>query len=515
MSEVKIFYMAITKIIGSIHKDKNSTYNNLKKCLNYIVNEEKTDNYIYVGSNIGSVDNALEDFISTYQLWNKEPKTKKDRLAYHLCISWKPEENVSPDLAFKIVQQFVETYIPNYESVYSVHKDKEHIHSHICFNAVNYVDGLKYRYNNNDWEKNIQPLVDKLCKDNGLETLEETTGISLDNYQKFRDNNIRKPKDNVRHSNNKYYNEKKEVYSKSDYLRDDLDYYINISNSFDEFIRNLENNGYLVKRGKSEKYGTYTAIKYNGMDKYRRTYSLGKNYSDSMIKERISFNKRKINKDDVVHYFIPKRFYRVKINYDFSNPVIRHKFYSIYKIGVGGNVPRPPYKEIKKALVNLNKLQYQLSVLENGTDINLIKNELKSVQNELKDINLNILHKKKSIRNINNMIKKYNKYDELLLLSKSKYNKPALNDLIRLKRIIDTYPYNKADLEQIRDKYKNEIKDLKKYSREISIKEESYLDLISELQDKRKYDISIERFNNEVNVEYINNDISSEKIIKK
>ena len=145
----------------------------------------------------------------------------------------------------------------------------------------------------------------------------------------------------------------------------------------------------------------------------------------------------------------------------------------------------------------------------------MIKNELKSVQNELKDINLNILHKKKSIRNINNMIKKYNKYDELLLLSKSKYNKPALNDLIRLKRIIDTYPYNKADLEQIRDKYKNEIKDLKKYSREISIKEESYLDLISELQDKRKYDISIERFNNEVNVEYINNDISSEKIIKK
>ena len=84
--------MAITKIIGSIHKTDKSTYRALKNTINYICNPEKTENGKYVGTQLCDVNNVLSDFIETYKIFGKEPKKKSDRLAYHMCISWKPDE---------------------------------------------------------------------------------------------------------------------------------------------------------------------------------------------------------------------------------------------------------------------------------------------------------------------------------------------------------------------------------------------------------------------------------------
>ncbi|MBE5898246.1 MAG: hypothetical protein E7279_01435 [Lachnospiraceae bacterium] len=500
--------MAITKIIGSIHKTDKSTYRALKNTINYICNPEKTENGKYVGTQLCDVNNVLSDFIETYKIFGKEPKKKSDRLAYHMCISWKPdEENISLDKAYNVLGDFCKKYIPEHEAVYSVHKDQEHIHGHICFNAVNCQDGLKYRYNKNDWEKSIQPIVDEICEKYNLSRLEDDTGLTLEQYDDLRNKRFKKK---TKSSNNKYYNEKNERYTLSDYLRDDIDYFINISESYDEFINNLKNAGYQVKIGKSKKYGTYTAIKYEGMERFKRTYSLGKNYTDNMIKNRIDLNKKNNSLDkEEIRYFVPKKFYRVRIHYDFSNPIIRNRYYRIHKAGVGSvNSRRPNYNQIKKAIENIDKLQYQLEILEKGCDINTIKKSLHVVKSNINSIEKEILQKKQSIRNVNQMIKTYNKYEELIKINEKE---SCLDEIKRIERIIDSYSYGVEELYAIKNEYKKDLSSIKKEYKKEQEKEAALKELIDEFDNPQ----NLEKEDKDINLEDIDNSFDESKQKKK
>lgn len=95
------------------------------------------------------------------------------RQAYHYVISFNPEENVSAQLCYYIISDFVEEYLNNeHDVVFAVHTDKEHMHGHIIFNSVNAVTGKKYRYEEGDWERYIQPITDRIAEKYGLSRLE-------------------------------------------------------------------------------------------------------------------------------------------------------------------------------------------------------------------------------------------------------------------------------------------------------------------------------------------------------
>ena len=90
------------------------------------------------------------------------------RQGYHLILSFK-EDEVAPDTAMEITQKFVQEYLgKEYESVYAVHDNTEHVHSHIIFNSVSFVSGKKYRYEKGDWARDIQPITNRLCEEYGL-----------------------------------------------------------------------------------------------------------------------------------------------------------------------------------------------------------------------------------------------------------------------------------------------------------------------------------------------------------
>ena len=73
---------------------------------------------------------------------------------------------MNPDTAFEITRRFVEEYLgKSYEAVYVVHDNTAHVHSHIVFNSVSFVDGKKYRYEKGDWAKYIQPITNNLCQE--------------------------------------------------------------------------------------------------------------------------------------------------------------------------------------------------------------------------------------------------------------------------------------------------------------------------------------------------------------
>ena len=248
--------MAISKILH-INPHMNSETYHLKTGLNYITKSEKTINGLYVGAVNCMVENAYECMRNTKEIYGKTDK----RQAYHLIISFE-EGETNPDTAFEIIKEFVNRYLAdNYEAVYSVHNDTNHIHGHIIWNSVRFTDGYKYRYEKGDWERQIQPLVDEICEKHGLHTLER----------------------NQKNDNEKQWDEYKNgPFVWNEQIKRDVDECIIAATDFNMFVQMLEEKDYEIKHGK------YISVKPKGMERFRRIKTLGEDYSEEKIRKRIS-----------------------------------------------------------------------------------------------------------------------------------------------------------------------------------------------------------------------------------
>lgn len=134
--------MAISKILHM--KDSGNSFHarHLKRALDYVMNPEKTQGGRLVGAINCQADMAFEQMMDTKKQFGKTDK----RQGYHIILSFK-EDEVEPDRAFEITQKFVAEYLGDaYEAVFVVHDNTDHVHSHIVFNSVSFVDGKKYRY---------------------------------------------------------------------------------------------------------------------------------------------------------------------------------------------------------------------------------------------------------------------------------------------------------------------------------------------------------------------------------
>lgn len=160
--------MAISKILNM--KDCGGHFHgkHLKRALDYVMNPDKTQDGRLVGAINCQVDTAFEQMKETKRNFGKIDK----RQGYHIILSFK-ENEVNPDTAFEITQKFVEEYLgKSYEAVFVVHDNTAHVHSHIVFNSVSFVDGKKYRYEKGDWAKYIQPITNRLCQEYGLSIID-------------------------------------------------------------------------------------------------------------------------------------------------------------------------------------------------------------------------------------------------------------------------------------------------------------------------------------------------------
>lgn len=399
--------MAIVHFIDPpIHpgSGRGGKYSHLKSAINYILKPEKTLDGLYTGSCNCRCETALQEMINTKKQYGKGPipGTKgyeKDRLAYHLIISWSPKEHVSPELAMEIAGKFCEKELSDYEVVYSAHTDTEHMHAHIIFNSVNFRSGCKYRYNKNDWELKLQPLVDQLCKEQGLHELEEDTGKTFLEYateRKRTGHNKKLPdkvtgsdkssKDKKTHGNHKYKREESEEYSVSDYLRDEIDRLIMSSSNFEEFEQLMRDDGYEIKYGNSEKYGVYMAIRNSEMQRFRRTQTLGENYTLSMIKKRIELFHSELPqcKEEVESWIlVSKKIYYCSVSYNTKNPYLRRQYARLYRLGIFPNYgKRPSYSETKERLKQLRKIEYQIDLI--------MKNDCTTIEDLEETINENL-----------------------------------------------------------------------------------------------------------------------------
>ncbi|MBO5486148.1 MAG: relaxase/mobilization nuclease domain-containing protein [Eubacterium sp.] len=462
---------------------KRGTYAHLKNAIDYILKPEKTMGGLYTGSLGCSCENALKEMIETKQQYGKEPQPgteeyEHDRLAYHFVLSWSPEEQVSPETALEITRKFCEEILQDYEVVYSAHTDQAHMHTHIIFNSVNYKTGRKYRYKKNDWEKILQPLLDRLCAERGLHKLEDDTGKTLEEHaaerwrKKMKPDNFWKRKKTGHHS---YQNDKNEEYSLSDYIREDIDNLVREAGSFSEFERRLKEMGYEMKYGNSEKYGEYMAVKTSGMKKFRRTQTLGADYALSMIKSRIaayhsSLSEGQDEEESEEGFLFRKMRFRCRIYYRTDNPYLRKQYARLYRLGViAPHEKHLPYWEIRKRLKELRKVEFQLNMIaeknyRSGSDID---SDIQNLECEIKDLKSELSSLRVESKPYKDMAAIYQEMErlegDLLLFQEGdvRFQKGA-EKYEELKKQAALFPHSKEELAEYLERHDKKVQEKKR-----------------------------------------------------
>ena len=178
--------MAITKILNIQESDGRNPASHLKNALEYIQNPDKTEECVLVGSINCLPDTAFEQMEETKDIFHKTGK----RQGYHVIISFSPEEKVTVEQAMYVLEHFAKDVLGNdYEAVYAVHTDREHMHGHLIWNSVSMTTGKKYNSPKGNWKNHLQPITNKYCDELGLSIMpaeysRNPKNISRDKWEK-------------------------------------------------------------------------------------------------------------------------------------------------------------------------------------------------------------------------------------------------------------------------------------------------------------------------------------------
>ena len=178
--------MAITKILNIKESDGRNPASHLKNALEYIQNPDKTEECVLVGGINCLPDTAFEQMEKTKNIFHKTGK----RQGYHVIISFSPEEKVTAGQAMYVIEQFAKDVLgDDYEAVYAVHTDREHMHGHLIWNSVSMTTGKKYNSPKSNWKNHLQPITNKYCDELGLSILpaeysRNPKNISRDKWEK-------------------------------------------------------------------------------------------------------------------------------------------------------------------------------------------------------------------------------------------------------------------------------------------------------------------------------------------
>ena len=178
--------MAITKILNIKESEGRNPASHLKNALEYIQNPDKTEECVLVGGINCLPDTAFEQMEETKNIFHKTGK----RQGYHVIISFSPEEKVTAEQAMYVLEHFAKDVLgDDYEVVYAVHTDREHMHGHLIWNSVSMTTGKKYNSPKSNWKNHLQPITNKYCDELGLSIMpaeysRNPKNISRDKWEK-------------------------------------------------------------------------------------------------------------------------------------------------------------------------------------------------------------------------------------------------------------------------------------------------------------------------------------------
>ena len=232
----------------------------LSKAIAYILNPEKTDEKLLVSSYGCASETAAREFEWTRKIAEQKGMNPVRIIARHVIQSFGIGE-VTPELAHEIGKQFADEILGGkYEYVLTTHIDKDHVHNHLIFNAVDFVDYHAYKSYKRIYY-DMREVSDRLCKENGLSVIPPSQNKGMD-Y--------------------KEYTEAKRGTSWKQKLKQTIDRLVITAKDYDDFLRLMQEAGYEIKTGK------YISFRAEGQERFTRSKTIGENYTEERIKERIA-----------------------------------------------------------------------------------------------------------------------------------------------------------------------------------------------------------------------------------
>lgn len=244
--------MAVTKI--------KAIRGTLSKAIAYILNPEKTDEKLLVSSYGCASETAAREFEWTRKIAEQKGMNPVRIIARHVIQSFEIGE-VTPELAHEIGKQFADEILGGkYEYVLTTHIDKDHVHNHLIFNAVDFVNYHAYKSYKRIYY-DMREVSDRLCKENGLSVIPPSQNKGM-GY--------------------KEYTEAKRGTSWKQKLKQTIDRLVITAKDYDDFLRLMQEAGYEIKTGK------YISFRAKGQERFTRSKTIGENYTEERIKERIA-----------------------------------------------------------------------------------------------------------------------------------------------------------------------------------------------------------------------------------
>ena len=244
--------MAVTKI--------KAIRGTLSKAIAYILNPEKTDEKLLVSSYGCASETAAREFEWTRKIAEQKGMNPVRIIARHVIQSFEIGE-VTPELAHEIGKQFADEILGGkYEYVLTTHIDKDHVHNHLIFNAVDFVDYHAYKSYKRIYY-DMREVSDRLCKENGLSVIPPSQNKGM-GY--------------------KEYTEAKRGTSWKQKLKQTIDRLVITAKDYDDFLRLMQEAGYEIKTGK------YISFRAEGQERFTRSKTIGGDYTEERIKERIA-----------------------------------------------------------------------------------------------------------------------------------------------------------------------------------------------------------------------------------
>ena len=232
----------------------------MSKAIAYILNPEKTDEKLLVSSYGCASETAAREFEWTRKIAEQKGMNPVRIIARHVIQSFEIGE-VTPELAHEIGKQFADEILGGkYEYVLTTHIDKDHVHNHLIFNAVDFMDYHAYKSYKRIYY-DMREVSDRLCKENGLSVIppSQNKGMSY-----------------------KEYTEAKRGTSWKQKLKQTIDRLVITAKDYDDFLRLMQEAGYEIKPGK------YISFRAEGQERFTRSKTIGENYTEERIKERIA-----------------------------------------------------------------------------------------------------------------------------------------------------------------------------------------------------------------------------------
>lgn len=232
----------------------------MSKAIAYILNPEKTDEKLLVSSYGCASETAAREFEWTRKIAEQKGMNPVRIIARHVIQSFEIGE-VTPELAHEIGKQFADEILGGkYEYVLTTHIDKDHVHNHLIFNAVDFVDYHAYKSYKRIYY-DMREVSDRLCKENGLSVIPPSQNKGM-GY--------------------KEYTEAKRGTSWKQKLKQTIDRIVITAKDYDDFLRLMQDAGYEIKTGK------YISFRAKGQERFTRSKTIGENYTEERIKERIA-----------------------------------------------------------------------------------------------------------------------------------------------------------------------------------------------------------------------------------